>query len=163
MTLCKGGEGLPEYPFRADGIKNERFSPERQPEPRYKPNNRKKPTQQEENRLRAMSESVAMYLDRVLKPMGQKRHGFLRKLFALSRKTTPALFIESIERAHKYGISDIATVERIMVLNMTAGTSTLPFVEIDEDFRQRDTYLEGRLTDPPDLSIYGNTQEDDHE
>jgi len=79
-----------------------------------------------------------------LKPKSIQRHGFIRKLFALSRKTTPALFITSIERAHKYKITDIATVERIVALNMTAGISTLPFPEIDEDFRQRDTYREGR-------------------
>lgn len=163
VKLYKAGECLAEYPLPADGVKNERFSPEGQPEPRYKPNNRKKPTQQEENRLRAMSKSVATYLDLVLKPMGAKRHRFLRKLFALSRKTTPALFIESIERAHKYRITDIATIERIVALNITHGVESHSLVEIDEDFRQRDAYLEGRLTDPPDLSIYGNTQEDDHE
>ena len=164
LKLYKAGECLADYSLPADGVKNERFSPEGLPEPRHKPNNRKKPTQQEEKRLRAMAESVDAYLDFALKPKGIQRHGFIRKLFALSRKTTPALFITSIERAHKYKITDIATVERIVVLNMTAGASTLPFAEIDEDFRQRDTYREGRLTDSPDLSIYDeNIQEDDHE
>ncbi len=161
VKLYKACECLAEYPLPADGVKNERFSPEGKPEPRYKPNNRKKPTQQEENRLRAMSESVATYLDLVLKPMGVKRHSFLRKLFALSRKTTPALFIASMERAHKYRITDIATIDRIVALNITHGVEAPPLVEIDEDFRQRDAYLEGRLTDLPDLSIYENTLEDE--
>ena len=110
-----------------------------------------------------MSEVVATYLDIVLKSMGQKRHGFLRKLFALSRKTTQELFIKSIERAHKYRITDIATIERIAALNITQGVQTLPLAEIDENFRQRDVYLEGRLTDFPDLSIYENIQEDCNE
>jgi hypothetical protein len=37
---------------------------------------------------------------------------------------------------------------------MTQGASALPSAEVDENFRQRDTYQEGRLTDAPDLSIY---------
>jgi transposase len=163
LKLYKGGECLIEYPLPADGLKNERFSPEGQPAPRHKPTNRRNPTQQEEQRLRAMSESVSLYLDDTLKPMGQKRHGFLRKLFALSRKMTQALFMESIERAHKYKITDTATIERIAILSITQGVETLPFAEIDEDFRQRDTYLEGRLTDPPDLSMYENSPKDGHE
>jgi len=163
LKLYKAGECLAEYLLPADGVKNERFSPEGQSEPRHRPKNRHKPTQQEENRLRTMSESVSAYLDFALKPMGLKRHGFLRKLFALSRKMTQALFIKSIERAHKYKIIDMAAIERIVALNMTQSIRTLPFAEIDEDFRQRDTYLEGRLTDPPDLSIYENTPEEEHE
>ena len=163
VKLYKGRECLIEYPLPADGLKNERFSPEGQPAPRHNPTNRRKPTQQEEQRLRAMSESVSLYLDDTLKPMGQKRHGFLRKLFALSQKMTQSLFIESIERAHKYKITDTATIERIATLSITHRVETLPFAQIDEDFRQRDTYLEGRLTDPPDLSIYEDTPEDGHE
>jgi len=163
LMLYKARECLAEYPLPADGVRNGRFSPEGQPEPRHKPSNHRKPTQQEEDRLRGMSESVAQYLDLVLKPMGQKRHGFLRKLFALSRKMTPALFIASIERAHKYRITDMTAIERIAALSITQGIGALPFTEIDESFRQRDSYLEGRLTDVPDLSVYENTQEDEHE
>lgn len=163
LKLYKAGECLGEYRLPADGVTNERFSPEGQPEPRHKPKNRHKPTQQEEQRLRAMSESVHAYLTFALEPMGLKRHGFLRKLFALSRRMTPSLFITSIERAHKYRITDVATIERIAALNITQGSPLLPFAQIDDDFRQRDTYQEGRLTDPPDLSMYENPREDAHE
>ena len=163
LKLYKAGECLAEYLLPADGITNERFSPEGRPQPRHKPKNRHKPTQQEEHRLRAMSESVNAYLDFILKPMGLKRHGFLRKLFALRRNMTQTLFIKSIERAHKYRISDIDAIERIAALIMTQDIRTIPFAEINEDFRQRHTYIEGRLTDPPDLSIYKHTPEDEHE
>ena len=110
-----------------------------------------------------MSESVNAYLDFVMNNKGLKYHWFLRKLFALSRRMTQELFVISIERAHKYKIIDIATIERIAVLNITQDTQTLPFVEIDEDFRERDAYLEGQLTDKPDLSIYENIDEENHE
>jgi len=163
LKLYKDRECLIEYPLPADGVKNAQFSPPGQPTPRHHANNRRKPTQQEEQRLRGMSASLSAYLDFALKPKGIQRHGFLRKLHALSRKVTPALFVSSIERAHKYRITDIATIERIVALNMTQQSSTLPFVDVDETFRQREAYQEGRLTDVPDLSIYDQplTEQDD--
>ena len=142
-------------------MKNERFSPEGLPKPRYNPNNRRKPTQQEEQRLRALAGTVSAYLDFALKPKGIESHGFIRKLFALSQKMTPALFIRSIERAHKYRITSLETIERIASLCMSQGADRLPSAEIDEGFRERETYQQGQLTDQPDLSIYENTLEED--
>jgi hypothetical protein len=45
-------------------------------------------------------------------------------------------------------------IERIALLHLREGTAELPLAEVDEAFRQRTTYQEGSLTDPPDLSIY---------
>ena len=154
IKLYHARQCLIEYPLAADGVKNALSSPPGQPAPRHHPNNRRKPTAQEEKRLRAMSESLSAYLDFALAPKGIQRHGFLRKLHALSRKVTAELFVAAIERAHKYRITDIATIERIVALSMTQGSPSLPIVEVDEAFRHRDAYLEGRLTDAPDLSIY---------
>jgi hypothetical protein len=76
---------------------------------------------------------------------------------------TQSLFITSIERAHKYKITDIATIERIAALQITEGVQRLPLVDVDEDFRQRDAYVQGRLTDPPELWKYDeNGKENDH-
>lgn len=164
LKIYQAGECPIEYPLPADGVKNQRFSPEGQPKPRYMPHNRRQPTQQEEQRLRALGEAVSAYLDFALKPKGIERHGWIRKLFALSRKMTPALFIRCIERAYKYQITSLATVERIAVLCMNQGTDILPSVEIDEGFREREAYQQGQLTDQPDLSIYENMlEEENHE
>ena len=163
LKIYQGGECLAEYRLPADGVKNQRFSPEGQPPPRYMPKARSKPTQQEELRLRAMDEKVSAYLDFALSPSGIERHGFVRKLFALSRKVTPALFIRSLERAHKYRITTMETIERIVVLCMGQGQAELPFVEVDEEFQQRQAYQEGHLTDPPDLSIYKDMLEESDE
>jgi len=160
LKIYQAGECLVEYRLPADGVKNQRFSPEGQPKPRYMPHNCRQPTQQEEQRLRAMAGAVGAYLDLALKPKGIERHGFIRKLFALSQKMTPALFIRSIERAHKYRITSLATIERIASLCMSQGADRLPSVEIDEGFRERETYQQGQLTDPPDLSIYENMLEE---
>ena len=163
LKLYKSQEYLIEYPLPPDAVKNKLFSPKGQPKPRYSPNNRKKPTQQEEKRLRSMSESINAYLDFALQPKGIARHQFLRKLHGLSRKMTESLFIASIERAHKYKITDIATIERIAALHLTEDVQTLPLVDVDEDFHLRDAYLQGRLTDPPELSKYDEyTQENNH-
>ena len=125
------------------------------------PHNRRQPTQQEEQRLRALGEAVSAYLDFALKPKGIERHGWLRKLFVLSQKMTPALFIRSIERAYKYRITSMETIERIAVLCMSQDTDILPSVEIDEGFREREAYQQGQLTDQPDLSIYENMLEEE--
>ncbi len=46
---------------------------------------------------------------------------------------------------------------------MNKGSGELPCPQVDEEFRQRDTYREGYLTDPPDLSIFDNQFEPDDE
>lgn len=161
VKIYQRRERVIEYDLPADGVKNEKFSPKGLPKPRYESKKRKKPSAEEEKRLRAIDETVSVYLDFALEPMGRKRHGFIRKLFALSRKMTPKLFIETIERAYKYNITSLETIERIVLLCMQQGTATLPSVELDEDFRERQAYQEGFLTDQPDLSLYENTLEDE--
>lgn len=163
LKIYQAGECRAEYPLPVDGVKNARIAPPGMPEPRHNPHNRKKPTQEEEQRLRAMGPAVSAYLDFALKPQGIERHGFIRKLFALSKKMTSALFIRSIERAHKYQITSLETLERIVSLCMTQDADRLPCVEIDEGFRERETYRQGELTDQPNLSIYENMLEESDE
>lgn len=162
LKLYRRRELLSEYPLPPDGVKNESFSPPGYPKSRYWRRNPRKPTAEEEKRLRAMSEVVGQYLDAVLKPKGLERHNKVRKLFALAQKMTPALFVKSIERALKYEITAVETIERIALLYVHEGADTLPAVEVDESFRERETYLEGNLTDEPDLSQYDTFSEEDH-
>ncbi len=57
----------------------------------------------------------------------------------------------------------MATIERIAALHITEGVQRLPLADVDEDFRKRDSYLQGRLTDPPEFWKYDeSTQENDH-
>lgn len=157
-------ECVAEYPLPADGVKNQRFSPDGMPPPRYQPRNRKRPTEEEEKRLRAMSPAVGAYLDYVLKEGGGiQRHRFLRELFALTGRIPISVFIQAIERALRYRIATIETVERIALLNMTQDVPRLPRVDVDEAYREREAYLEGNLTDSPDFSVYDRLLEDDDE
>jgi len=156
-------ECVAEYLLPADGVKNQRFSPEGMPAPRHQPNNRKRPTEEEEKRLRAMSPAVDAYLDFVLKGnAGVQRHRFIRELFAMTIRMTSALFIQTIERALRYRITSIEILDRIALLYLSQGAQTLPCVDVDESFRQRDAYLEGSLTDAPDFSLYDKMLEDDN-
>lgn len=152
-----------EYLLPADGVKNQRFSPEGMPAPRHQPNNRKRPTAEEEKRLRAMAQAVDAYLDFVLKGEGGiQRHRFVRELFALSGRMTSSVFIQTVERALSYRITSIETLERIALLYLSQGAQTLPCVDVDESFRQRDAYLEGSLTDAPDFSLYDKMLEENN-
>ncbi len=157
-------ECLAEYPLPADGVSNKRFSPPELPTPRWQPKNRRYPSAEDEKRLRALDPEVGRYLDFVLQSKEvHQRHVFLRRLLALSQRMTPELFVKSVQRAHRYRISSLETIERIALLHLAEGTAELPFAELDEDFRQRSAYQEGSLTDPPDLSIYQDPADQNHE
>jgi len=162
LQLCLGRECVAEYPLPADGVRNKQFSPPGQPTPRGNANNRKKPTQEEEQRLRALAPNVDAYLTFALKPQGIPRHRYIRGLFALSRQMPAALFIQTLERALRYRITCLETIRRIAQLYIHQGETSLPCPLVDEDFRDRDAYRQGHLTDAPDFSCYDNMLEDDH-
>jgi transposase len=160
LKIYRGREFLTEYKLPADGVKNERVSPEGFPEPRHQPSHRNKPTVEEEKRLRAMGEVVGAYLDFALAPKGKERHGLVRDLFRLSQQMTSALFIETLKRALKYRIARIEILRRIAVMLMSAGVETLPYAEVDERLQEREAYVEGRLSDEPDFSPYDEMLEE---
>lgn len=55
------------------------------------------------------------------------------------------------------------TIERIAVLQMKDTNQVLPAVIADENLAQRDSYLQGCVTDDVDLSLYEKMIEDDHD
>ena len=152
-----------QYPLPADGVKNARFSPEGQPTPRHLPKHRKHGSEQEEKRLRAMGPVAAAYVDYVIQTPGIQRHRFVRELFALSQQMTETVFVQALERALRYRVVHLETLQRIAWFCMSQGEQRLPYADIDESFRERPAYQEGCLTDEPDLRIYDQTptQEDE--
>ncbi len=161
LKIYKHRECVVEYAVPADGVRNALISPEGMPKPPRQPKNRKRPTQEEEKRLRGISEVVDRYLKFALDD-GVQRHRFLRELFSLSCRTTRSVFIETIERALRYQITDIATLQRIARLCVTQSVP-LPDVDVDESFREREAYQQGHLTDAPDFSAYDHMLEDDED
>jgi len=105
---------------------------------------------------------VDNYLNNFVNKMkGKKRYGFIRKLYCLQQKLAPTLFIKSIKRALKYRITDISTIERIAVLQMRSEIYDVRSVEIDMEYHNRKTYLDGKLTDDADLSAYDKQEDED--
>jgi hypothetical protein len=152
---------LAHYELPPDGVKNEKFWPEGSPPPPNQPKNRKKPTAREEKKLRTSAEQVDAYLDFALKSMGREKHRFIRGLYGLYQKIALSLFVKTIERALKYRITDMETIERIALLLMRDGHYDMPSVQIDQDYQQRESYLEGRFSDDVDLSIYDKMMEEE--
>jgi hypothetical protein len=154
MKIYLRRECLAEYALPPDGVKNACFSAAGEPPPRYQPKARKRGSQQEEKRLRALGSDVAAYLDYVIKNLAIQRHRFLRELFALSRKVTERVFVETTQRALRYRILDMATLERIAWFCTSQGEERILDVDVDEGYHERPAYQEGCLTDEPDLSVY---------
>jgi transposase len=154
---------LAVYPLPADGVKNERFSPPGQPQPRYQPQNRKREAKEEDKRLRAMGDEVTEYLNHVLSTPGIQRHRFTRELFSLSRQIPHSVFVETVQRALRYRIVQLETLRRIAWLCLSQGEYPLPEPEVEDDFQQRPAYQEGCLTDQPDLSIYDDMLKPDED
>jgi hypothetical protein len=110
--------------------------------------------------LRAAGSEIDQYLDYALKCEGVSRHRFIRELYMLYRKVAAALFTSAIERALKYRVHDIPTIERIITLEMKTTGHELPVATIAEDLMDRDAYRQGRFSDEVDLSIYDNLLEE---
>jgi hypothetical protein len=159
MKIYQRGQCVAEYALPADGIRNHVFSPAGMPQPARQPNNRKQAAQEEENRLRAMSATVDGYLNFALHA-GVQPQRFLRELFALSCRVTAAVFLETIERALHYRITDIETLRRIARLSISQQEFQVGGVEVDESFRERDAYQQGHLTDAPDFGLYDQLLDD---
>ena len=152
-----------EYQLPKEGVKNAQFAPPGKG-PKYRPKNRKKPTAEEEKHLRDVDPDVDAYLTIVLKTMGVKKHQFLRQLYMLCRKLAKPLFIKTVKRALQYRITEYQTLEQIALLLLQEGQYHLPNVTIDhDDLEHRASYLEGRFSDEPDLSLYDKLMEDKDE
>jgi transposase len=154
LEIYQSGQRLLEYPLPPEGVRNQPFHPPGQPASRHQPRHRHQSSEQEEKRLRAMAPAVSAYVDFILASPGLLRHQHLHRLLALSGRMSAELFVRSVERAHRYRITSLATLEQIARLQFQAGVDTLPAPPIDESFRDRPAYQEGSLTDSPDLSQY---------
>ena len=161
LMIYRNRKLLGRYPLPPDGVKNEQIAPEGQSKPPYKPKYRKKPTAKEENILRTAAKEICDYLDFAVKSGGKQKHRFIRRLYGLYRKIDIEVFIKAVNRALKYRITDIKTVERIAMLQLTSGNFQLPVPQIDQQLENRASYIEGCFADEVDLTVYDKITEDD--
>jgi transposase len=151
LVLCQDRRAMIEYALLPWGVKNQIVRVPGQPA-RHHPRNRKLSSHEEEKRLRALDPVVGAYVDFILRSAGLLRHQFLRRLWGLHQRWSSALFRRTIERAHRYHITNLQTLERIALLLLD--DTTLPDPMVDPDLEKRPAYQEGSLTDTPDLSRY---------
>lgn len=149
IVLSQDRRRLLEYPLPPWGVRNQTFGHNA---PRHPPRHRKPSSAEEEKRLRALAPVISAYVDFILNSPGLLRHQFLRRLFALSQRWSTTLFVRTIERAHRYQITSLETLERIALLLLD--DTALPDPLVDPELEKRPTYQEGSLTDTPDLSRY---------
>lgn len=151
LVLCQDRRTLIEYALPPWGTKNQPFHAPGQ-KPRYRPRNLKLSSQEEEKRLRAIDPVIGAYVDFILGTPGLLRHQFMRRLWTFHQRWSTALFLRTIERAHRYHITRLETLERIALLYLDDTALPDPFV--DPDLEKRPAYQEGSLTETPDLSRY---------
>jgi hypothetical protein len=154
IQIYQSRQLLAEYPLEPEGVRNKQVHPPGQPAPRYKPRHRQPSSDEEQKRLRAMAPAVSAYVDLIFATPGLLRHQHLRRLLGLSQRMSPELFARAVERAHRYGITDLAILEKIALLLLKDDGGQLPLPSMDPSFRDRPAYHEGSLTDSPDLSQY---------
>ncbi|MCZ7636871.1 MAG: ATP-binding protein [Verrucomicrobia bacterium] len=63
--------------------------------------------------MRALAPTVSAYVDFLLATPGHLRHQTLRRLWALSQRMSPELFVRAVERAHRYRLPELKTLERL--------------------------------------------------
>jgi len=151
LVLCQDRRAVIEYVLLPWGVKNQIVRVPGQPA-RHRPRNRKLSSHEEEKRLRALDLLVGAYVDFILATPGLLRHQFLRRLWVRHQRWGTALFLRTIERAHRYHITSLETLERIALLLLD--DTALPDPMVDPDLEKRPAYQEGSLTDTPDLSRY---------
>jgi transposase len=153
-------ELLGQYKLPADGVKNEPIYPEGGPRPSHKPKYRKRPTAKEEQILRKAAEEIHVYLNFALPAGAKQKHRFIRELYGLYRKVALPVFIKTVQRALKYRITDIQTVERIVALQLRNGDIEVPMPEIDSELQNRAAYQDGYIADEADMELYDRFTEE---
>jgi hypothetical protein len=121
LKIYQAGQCLAEYPSAARGRQKQAVQPAGAAGPGHPAKNRRHRTEAEEKHLRALAPAVNAYLDFALPIKGIQRHEFIRRLLALSRRMSVELLTQSLERARKYRITSLETVERIALLYLQQG------------------------------------------
>lgn len=163
LRIFQQQERVAEYPLPPDGVTQQRFVPPGDPPPKHRPKNRHRRSDTEANQLRAVGEEVAAYLDFIHQAPGIQRHQFTRGLLELSTRLDKEVFRKTIARAHRYRITKLETVRRIAWWCLHELDQPLPEAEVDEHYRDREAFREGRFTDSPDLSNYEPPEESEEE
>ena len=105
--------------------------------------------------LRPAESRVESYLAEIVRSTSRnRRYQIIRSLYALSRRLAPSIFLKAINRSLKHQLYDVSRLEIIAgyILNEE---NLGPFqIDVDPDHRSRESYLEGEITDVPNLEFF---------
>jgi transposase len=165
IRIFKNRQHLIEYPLPDPEVRNKTFSPEGIDTHPYQPKNRRKGCEEEEKRLRLLGVEVGSYLDFVRSKESDVRQKpqFIRRLYGLSKKVAPSLFLNMIKRALNYRVTHMPSLERICVQLMTRDGLPLPEIGASREYEQRESYQQGRFCEEADLKDYQAFLEDQGE
>lgn len=155
-------ELLIQYSLPPRGIRNQKYTPPGKT-PKHQPRNRKKPTASEEKTLRTLCPELNQYLDFALNQSGKvgRKHRFIRQLYVLYQKLAQPLFVKTISRALTYRITHPQTIEQMAVQLLNEDNfQALPAI-VDDDYKNREAYLEGCTSEEPDLGEYDRLLEEE--
>jgi hypothetical protein len=152
VSIMNGTTELVRYTLPGEGVRNQRFIPEGVAEkPCGEPHNRKQGCAHEEARLRQMGPVLQEYLDFIMASKSPpQKPAFTRGLYALSKQIGAPLFIETIQRATEYRVTDLTTVQRTAqhLLKTIIHEQLAPTpVEPVGDYQQRQSYQTGKFTE----------------
>jgi transposase len=153
---------LMDYELAPWNVKNKQITPQGVAAPSQVPRNRKYGFKEEEKRLREMGEVCCAYLDYVHSKacrISQKPR-FIRELYRLAKKMSSSLFLNTIERAFKYQISSITSIERIAEQLIKQQMQGFPDIPPSNQYEDRKAYQEGRFSTEADLKRYQKLMED---
>jgi len=143
-------------------VKNQKFAPPGASGPSQAPLNRRYGCRQEENKLRAIHQVCAAYLDYVQSAACKIRYKpkFIRDLYRLSTQLSRPLFLKTIRRGVKYQISSADSLERIAAVLIQQELSVPPATPQWEPYEDRAAYQQGRFSSEADLQQYQRLLED---
>jgi len=150
-----------EYTLPAWGVKQFKFKPDGVNINPYGPNNIKKPYHEEEKRLRDMDEICREYLDFIKATESgiRQKPKYIRELYLISKKMAKPLFIATVTRALKYRVTNIAAMSRISRQLMNKELWVFPDIPDPGDYKNRQSYQEGRFSSEVEPEYYQNLLE----
>jgi hypothetical protein len=164
ITIYQKYRKLVEYNLPPWDVKNNQFVPENMKNVTRQPNNRKKKHNEEEKKLRQMGDTVVSYLDFILSPecIIKQKSRLIRELYRLSKKMTKELFVKCIKRAMKYKITKIESLAKIAGNLLNNNIQHQLDFSSSNDYENRPSYQQGRISREGDLKQYQRLIEDDN-
>jgi len=154
IEIFRERELLIQYPKAPADVKYKKYTPEGVD---LKPTRiqRQHPAAIDEAELRKIGASVGVYLDFILKDArGIRAHNLIRLIHGLSRRISASLFIQTMERSHRYSITDFSVIENIASMLLAESGLTLPRQEVDPDLQKRPAFMAGEVSPAPNLDAY---------